>query len=76
MQETCIQPLGRKNLLEKEMATHSSILAWEIARTKEPGWLESEVRKELDVTEWLNNDMPAEVHTVLWVSESPEKYGT
>ena len=30
MQETQIQPLGQKDLLEKEMATHSSILAWRI----------------------------------------------
>ena len=30
MQETQVQPLGRKDPLEKEMATHSSILAWEI----------------------------------------------
>jgi len=38
-QETRVQFLGWKNALEKEMATHSSILAWEIALTKEPGWL-------------------------------------
>ena len=37
MQETQVQSLGREDLLEKEMATHSSILAWEIPRTEEPG---------------------------------------
>ena len=32
---------GSGRSLEKEMATHSSILAWEISRTEEPGWLQS-----------------------------------
>ena len=40
MQETQIQPLGRDDPLEKEMATHSSILAWEIPWTEEPGGLQ------------------------------------
>ena len=33
--------LGQEAPLEKEMATHSSILAWEILWTEEPGWLQS-----------------------------------
>ena len=37
MQETWVQPLGQEGPLEKEMATHSSILASEIPRTEEPG---------------------------------------
>ena len=37
MQETQVQSLGRKDPLEKEMATHSSILAWKIPWTEEPG---------------------------------------
>ena len=37
MQETWIQSLGREDLLEKEMATHSSIIAWKIPWTEEPG---------------------------------------
>ena len=41
MQETQVQPLGREDPLEKEVATHSSILAWEIPRTGEPGGLQS-----------------------------------
>ena len=40
-EETQIQPLGREDLLEREMATHSSILAWEISWTEEPGGLQS-----------------------------------
>ena len=40
-QETWVQSLGREDPLEKEMATHSSMLAWEIPRTKETGRLYS-----------------------------------
>ena len=36
-QETQVQSLGQKDPLEEEMATHSSILAWEIPWTEEPG---------------------------------------
>ena len=39
MQETWVQFLGQEDPLEKGMATHSSILAWEIPRTEEPGRL-------------------------------------
>ena len=35
------QSLGQEDLLEKEMATHFSVLAWEISWTKEPGGLQS-----------------------------------
>ena len=41
MQETWIQSLGQENPLEKGLATHSSILAWEIPWTEEPGGLQS-----------------------------------
>ena len=41
MQETRAQSLGREDLLEKEMSPHSSLLAWEIPRTEEPGGLQS-----------------------------------
>ena len=40
-QETCIQSLCQENPLEKEMATHSNILAWEIPSTEEHGRLHS-----------------------------------
>ena len=39
--ETRVQSLGQEDLLEKEMATHSSILAWKIPWTEEPGRLQS-----------------------------------
>ena len=40
-QEMWVQSLGREDPLEKEMATHSSILAWRIPWTEEPGGLQS-----------------------------------
>ena len=40
-QETQVQSLGQEDPLEKEMATHSSILAWSIPWTEEPGRLQS-----------------------------------
>ena len=40
MQETWVQSLGQEDPLEKRMATHSSILAWEIPWTEEPGGLQ------------------------------------
>ena len=41
MHEMWVQSLGREDPLEKEMATHSSTLAWEIPWTEEPGGLQS-----------------------------------
>ena len=41
MRETWVQSLGQEDLLEKEMATHSSILDWKIPWTEEPGRLQS-----------------------------------
>ena len=42
--------LGWEDPLEKEMATHSSILAWKISWTEEPGGLQSMGSQELDMT--------------------------
>ena len=55
MQETQVRFLGWEDPLEKEMATHSSILAWRIPWTKEPGRLQSMGSQESDTTEWLNH---------------------
>ena len=41
IQETWVRSLGQEDLLGKEMAAHSSILAWEIPQTEEPGGLQS-----------------------------------
>ena len=47
-QETQVQSLGWEDPVEEEMATHSSILAWRVSWTEEPG---GHSRKELDMTE-------------------------
>ena len=43
--------MGREDPLDKKMATHSSILAWRVPWTEEPGGLQSVGRKESDTTE-------------------------
>ena len=58
MQETCVGSLGWEDPLQKEMATHSSILAWEIPWTEEPGRLQSigSQRVEHDLVTKLNQN--------------------
>ena len=55
MQETQVRSLGREDPLEKEMATHSNILAWEIPWTGEPG-----------VTERIGHDLATKNQKQLW----------
>ena len=50
VQESQVQSLGQEDPLEKEMVTHSSILAWEIPCTEEPGRLQSKGFQESDTT--------------------------
>ena len=50
MQETQVQSLDWEDLLEKKMATHSSILAWEIPWTEKPDELQSMGLQESDMT--------------------------
>ena len=69
MQETWVQSLIWEDPLEKGMATHSSILAWRIPWTKEPGWGCKELDKswtELDKTEWqmTENEMVGWHHQI------------
>ena len=54
MQETWVRSLGWEDLPEKETATHSSILAWRIPRTEEPGTLQSMGSQRVDTTERLH----------------------
>ena len=54
--------LGQEDPLEKEMATHSSTLAWEIPWTEEPGGLQSRGCKEPVMIWWLNNNTEPFVH--------------
>ena len=57
VQETWIQYLGQEDPLEKGMTTHSSILAWRVSWTEEPGGLQImgvvSIYKKSDTTEWL-----------------------
>ena len=53
MQEMQLRSLGWEEPLDKEMATSSSIPAWEIPWTEEPGRLQS-MGLQSDMTEWLN----------------------
>ena len=59
MQETWVQSLGWEDPLEKGMTTHSSILAWRIPWTEEPGRLQSMGSQRLDTTEQLTH-----IHTL------------
>ena len=56
-QETRVQSLGQEGLLEKGMATHSSILAWKIPWTEEPGGYSPWARKKnmTEVTEYADS---------------------
>ena len=57
MQETWVQSLGLEDSLEKEMATHSSILAWRIPWAEKFGTLLSAgLQNESDTAEWLSNN--------------------
>ena len=61
MQETWFQSLGQEGPLVEEMATHSSILAWRIPCTGEPGGLQSMGVTELDTTEQVTGTGASEV---------------
>ena len=64
MQETQVCSLGQEDSLEKEMARHSSIPAWEILWTEEAWSMESQ---ESDMTGQLNNSNHSEVMRTLWL---------
>ena len=65
MQETWVRSLGWEDLLEKEMATHSSNLAWEIPWTEESGGLQSMGLQELYMTLQLNNSNNKETSSLV-----------
>ena len=55
MQETRVQSLGQEGPLEEGMATHSSVPAWRIPWTEEPGGCKSTGVSEFELTEWLTS---------------------
>ena len=70
MRETWIRSLGWEDLLEKGMATRSSILAWRIPWTEQPGRLQSkESQRVTDTTEKAFTHLL--IDTVLWTKQSP-----
>ena len=61
-QEMPVRPLGWEDPLEEGMATNSSILAWKVPWTEEPGGLQSGVTKESDTIEHT----PIDILTSVW----------
>ena len=75
MQETQIQSLGEEEPLEKEMASHSGILAWEILQAEEPGGLYTPWgHRELDVTEQLT-DRHTHSNKMCWLLQTGPQEG-
>ena len=68
MLETWVQSLGRKDPLEKETATHSIILTWEIPRTEEPGGLQSMVLQRVGHDLATKLPSPFTISNPLWLS--------
>ena len=71
MWETQVQSLGWKDPLEKEMTTHSSVLAWEILWTEEPGglqstWLQSQARLSDETTPTITSILSAVTQSLFW----------
>ena len=66
MQETWVRFLGQEDPLEKEMAIHSSILAWKIPWTEEPGGLQSTGSQESDTTQQLNHHHD-QFYAIMWI---------
>ena len=62
MQEAWVRSLGWEDPLEEEMATHSSILIWEISQTEERGRLQS-----MGSQSWTRVSTPAHVHIYMYV---------
>ena len=69
MWETRVQSLGQEDLLEEEMATHSSILAWRIPWKKEPGGLQSMGSQR------VRHDLANSLHFTYFANKSPSSQG-
>ena len=71
MQKTRVQTLGQEDPLEKGMATHSSILAWRIPHTEEPGRLQSVGSQKLRHTEQLTLSLFEKLWATPWLLQNP-----
>ena len=82
MQEMRVRSLGREDFLQKEMTTHSSILAWEIPWTEEPGrqamvhGVAKRVRHDLEIKRQQSPPQPLVAFFLLFVSMSLTTLGT
>ena len=75
VQETWVGSLGWEDLLEEEMATHASILAWEVPWREEPGGLQSMGHKGSDTTERLGTGTYSQISPAsLGVHQKPADY--
>ena len=63
LKEIWVRSLGREDPLEKEMATHCSILAWRIPRTEKPGGLQFMIKKRHDFVA----KPPPNMYNICWV---------
>ena len=73
VQETCIQSLGWEDPLEKRMATHSSIVAWIIPWTEEPGKLQSMGSQRIR-HDWATNTFTLNIFVQLLFNQIKEIY--
>ena len=67
-----IQSLGQEDPLEEEMATHSSIFAWRIPWTEEPGGLQPTGSKRIRLWDWQTLSPQAQNHVVYSKGKMPE----
>ena len=73
MQETWVQPLGWQDPLEKGMAEHSSILAWRISWTEEPGELKSMGSQSVGY-HWATNTFTLHIQVNHWLREGHHRW--
>ena len=73
MQESRVQSLGRENPLEEEMATHSSILAWTLPWSEQPGGLQSMGRKRVGHY-FANKEQEQSLSGIVWKHEAMSRF--
>ena len=67
MRETQVQSLGQEDPLEKEIATDTSILAWRIPWTEEPGGLQFMGSQRVNTTKWLTHNQATKQYINVYV---------
>ena len=72
MQDTPVLSLGREDPLKEEMATHSSVLAWKMPWTEEPGGLQS-MKSQRAGHDWPTNTMRTDISQFLEADAEPKR---